>query len=109
MKYVITDKDNVIIALSETIGYEENGNVLINNGTSAIAASLVKEVYEVNDVPENITGAKYCYAPNDGFYENPNYVEPPKPVEERLDILETNSTEYELALAEIYEELINNG
>ena len=103
MKYVITDNNDVIIDLSETIGYQENGNVLINNGTLAIAASLVKEVYEVNNIPENIEAQKYCYTTKDGFYENPDYVEPPKTIEERVGLAEDTITEIELALTEIYE------
>jgi len=31
MKYIITDKNNVIIHISETIGYQENGNVLVES------------------------------------------------------------------------------
>ena len=42
MKYVITNKDDVVIHISETIGYQENGNVLVDNGELAIAKPLVK-------------------------------------------------------------------
>lgn len=75
MKYVITDKDDVVIHISETIGYQENGNVLVDNGELAIAKPLVKEVYEVEEIEENIVEAKYCYTKEKGFYKNENYRE----------------------------------
>lgn len=75
MKYVITDKDNVVIHISETIGYQENGNVLVDNGELAIAKPLVKEINEVENIEENIVEAKYCYTKEKGFYKNENYKE----------------------------------
>lgn len=75
MKYVITDKDNVVIHISETIGYQENGNVLVDNGELAIAKPLVKEINEVENIEENIVKAKYCYTKEKGFYKNENYKE----------------------------------
>ena len=75
MKYIITDKDNVVIHISETIGYQENGNVLVDNGELAIAKPLVKEINEVENIEENIVEAKYCYTKEKGFYKNENYRE----------------------------------
>lgn len=75
MKYIITDKDNVVIHISNTIGYQENGNVLVDNGELAIAKPLVKEVYEVEEIEENVEEAKYCYTKEKGFYKNENYKE----------------------------------
>lgn len=73
--YIITDKDNVIINISKTIGYQSNGNILVNDGTLAIAKLLVNKVYEVDEVPEEIEEAKYCYTEEKGFYKNENYKE----------------------------------
>lgn len=75
MKYIITDKDDVVIHISETIGYQENGNVLVDNGELAIAKPLVKEINEVENIEENIVEAKYCYTKEKGFYKNENYKE----------------------------------
>ncbi len=75
MKYVITNKDDVVIHISETIGYQENGNVLVDNGELAIAKPLVKEINEVENIEENIVEAKYCYTKEKGFYKNENYKE----------------------------------
>ncbi len=75
MKYIITEKDDVVIHISETIGYQENGNVLVDNGELAIAKPLVKDVYEVEEIEENIVEAKYCYTKEKGFYKNEKYRE----------------------------------
>ena len=60
MKYIVTDNDNVVIHISDTIGYQENGNVLVDEGHLAIAKPLVKGVFKVADVPEEIAVYKYC-------------------------------------------------
>jgi hypothetical protein len=73
--YIITDENNIIIHISETIGYQENGNVLVDNETLAIAKPLVKEVYEVESIDDGIEEAKYCYTEEKGFYKNPDYRE----------------------------------
>ncbi|MDL2281285.1 hypothetical protein LJC10_05480, partial [Selenomonadales bacterium OttesenSCG-928-I06] len=72
--YLVLDKDNVILYISETLGYQENGNVLVDEGRLAIAAILVKEVKEVAEVPAGIEAAKYCYTAGEGFTENPSYI-----------------------------------
>ena len=73
--YIITDKENVIIHISETIGYQENGNVLVDNSTLAIANLLVNGVYKVETVEEGVRPSKYCYTEEKGFYKNENYRE----------------------------------
>ena len=73
--YILTDKDNIIIHISETLNYQENGNPLVDNDTLAIAKVLVENVYENVEVPEEIVASKYCYTQEQGFYKNPNYKE----------------------------------
>lgn len=34
------------------------------------------KVYEVENVPNDVDSGKYCYNETDGFYPNPDYVEP---------------------------------
>lgn len=102
MKYVITNKDDVVIHISETIGYQENGNVIVKNGELAIAKPLVKEVYEVEEIEENVEEAKYCYTKEKGFYKNENYKEIITP-EKEIEILKEQVTDLQLALTEIYE------
>lgn len=102
MKYIITDNKDVVIHISNTIGYQENGNVLVDNDTLAIAKPLVKEVYEVQSIDKGICEQKYCYTEADGFYINESYVEP---VSEQTEIeaLKEQITDLQLALAELVE------
>ena len=81
--YVLTDNEDVIIYISETIGYQKNGNPLVDNGTLAIASSLVKSVSDDITIPEGVEPYKYLYKEGE-FSENPNYVKPELSVEEQL-------------------------
>lgn len=101
MKYIITDNNDVIIHMSDTIDYQQNGNPLVDNGTLAIAKILVKAVCEVQDVPSEVTPMKYCYTEEQGFYANENYVEPVRELTNQE--LQEQITDLQLALAEIYE------
>lgn len=47
-----------------------------------------QECYEADNVSNEICTYKYCYTPEQGFYLNPNWIEPPIPAEQRLDELE---------------------
>lgn len=102
MKYIITSNKDVVMHISDTIGYQGNGNVLIDNDTLAIAKPLVKKVYEVEEIPEGVVAEKYCYTETDGFYENENYMEP---INEKSEIeqLKEQVTDLQLALAELVE------
>lgn len=64
--YVITDKAGVIIHISETIGYQENGNPLVDHGMMAIAEVLVGEVSEDIPVPEGVGVGTHTY--RDGVF-----------------------------------------
>lgn len=79
MKYLILDNNNVVFHISDTIGYQENGNPLVDNDTLAIAAILVKEVVEHDEIatpiPEDWVSGKYVYSEGQ-FVVNPDYVEP---------------------------------
>lgn len=75
MKYVLTNENNEIVAISETLDYQSNGNPLINNGALALASYLVSHTYENVEIPEGVCESKYCYTPEAGFYKNDNYVE----------------------------------
>ena len=76
MKYVLVDNQDVVMHISDTINYQENGNVLVDNDSLAYAKILVKKVHEVEEVPSEVVPYKYCYTEEDGFTANPNYVEP---------------------------------
>ena len=107
MKYIITNEDNVIVDISNT--YERNEeyrNIILDDHNIAYGPDEVLNAIQIN-IPTGVEIQKYCYTENDGFYENPNYVEPPKPIEERMNIAEDSITEIELALTEIYEGGLN--
>ena len=81
--YILTNTDNVIMHISETLK-EENGQYLINNEHLAIPkefkmqdidGNIVVEkvnMYKVNEIPNNVKETKYCYTEKDGFYKNQN-------------------------------------
>ena len=85
--YIITDENDVIIHISKTLNYQENGNPLVDNDTRAIAKLLVKEIYKIETVPEKVEASKYCYTKEQGFYKNENYREYFS-IEDRLSALE---------------------
>lgn len=54
--------------------------------------------YKNVEVPDGIIPYKYCYTSDEGFYENPDFVEPPKSTEARVTDLEERATISELEL-----------
>ena len=89
MKFVLTNKNNEIIEISNTYELdEEHRNINVDNHAIAYAPDEVINVFEVDEVPENVELAKYCYTEEKGFYENENYVEPEEPIEKRLKLME---------------------
>ena len=113
MKYILVNGSNVVDYIANNIQEKEDRYLLVEERLEVFKDYPTQDeeghithnyitLYRVN-VPENVEVEKYCYTPNDGFYENPDYVEPPKPMEERMDIAEDTITEIELALTEIYE------
>lgn len=80
--YVITDKRNVAICVSESLDHQSNGNPLVHNGMLAIAAIIVGHEYsDVSDIPGDYTDQKYLY---DGtnWSENSDYF---VPVDEKME------------------------
>lgn len=86
--YIITSKnDKRITDFSTTIGYETNGNIILDNGTQ-IACFKEVDVHEAEEIPVGVVAEKYCYTEADGFYVNPNYVEPEPSLAERMTLAE---------------------
>lgn len=67
--YILKDETEQIVAVSDTLSYQKNGNPLINNETMAIAKILVYKIEE-NDV-----------LPSGWKYENGMYV---KDIEDQI-------------------------
>lgn len=80
--YIIKDKKDMIIAISDTLDYQSNGNPLINHGMLAIAESLVGNVEETNVLPEG-------WMFDETINEYTRIPETPDPtIEERLNDIE---------------------
>ena len=89
MKFVLTNKENEIIEISNTYELdEEHRNINVDNHAIAYAPDEKINVFEVEEIPENIEVAKYCYTEENGFYVNENYVESEEPIEARLKLIE---------------------
>lgn len=102
MKYIIiANKDKRIIHISTSIGYETNGNIILDNGTQ-IGCFKEVEVHEVEEIPEGVTEEKYCYTEEKGFYKNENYKEVIT-TESKIEDLEQQVTNLQLAMLEILE------
>ena len=101
--YILTDKNDVVFYMSETLSHQSNGNLLVDNGNLAIAKYLVKDVFEVEEIPTEVEVQKYCYTAEKGFYKNENYKEPELSDTEKIKQLQEQVTDLQLALAEMYE------
>ena len=74
--FILTNKNNEIIEMSNTYELdEEDRNIIVDNHAIAYAPDEKINVYEVEEVSENVEIAKWCYTEEKGFYENENYVE----------------------------------
>lgn len=67
---------------------DENGNILgywLDENQKSIDGSEepTLKVYEVDEVPDDWNTGKYLFVDGE-FVENPNYTEPPKPIEARV-------------------------
>lgn len=50
--YIIKDKENSIIAISDDLDYQSNGYPLIHNGMLAIVSDIVSQIEESDILPE---------------------------------------------------------
>lgn len=75
MYLIIVKEDNRIIAMGKALDYMSNGYPRLVNENVAFVKEDV-DVHEVESVPSEVIPEKYCYTEADGFYINPNYVEP---------------------------------
>ena len=79
MMHIVTDKQSsVIVAVGRLKEYWPNGYPIITNtdGYDVVYPTTFAELHEVEEIPEGVTAHKYCYTPEVGFHENPNYEEP---------------------------------
>lgn len=103
MRYIITvNEDDRIMYISKTIGYETNGNIILDNNTQIACVDEVT-IHEVENVPENVLAEKYCYTKEQGFYKNTDDKEPEKTDAEKIEELQQQVTDLQLAITEMYE------
>lgn len=74
--YIITNsEDNIIIANGKHLDYMINGYPRLIDENVAFPTELVN-VYVVSEVPSEVIPEKYCYTEAEGFYINPDWIEP---------------------------------
>lgn len=74
--YIICLKDNeMILAIGNDAITLPNGYPMLKDSNTSFPTEMV-DVYEVESVPSEVTPEKYCYTEAEGFYINPDYVEP---------------------------------
>lgn len=75
MYLIIVKEDNRIMAMGKTLDYMSNGYPRLVEENVAFVKEDV-DVHEVESVPSEVIPEKYCYTEAEGFYINPNWVEP---------------------------------
>ena len=86
MKHIVTaPKDERILAISDTLSYNEANQPVVNDGKLAFACEV--NLYEVETVPEEVEVEKFCYTKEKGFFENEDYEPPRSPEQVMLDAL----------------------
>ena len=76
--FIITvkeDNSNRIMMMGEHLDYMSNGYPRLIDENVAFPTEMV-DVHEVESVPSEVMPEKYCYTESDGFYINPDYIEP---------------------------------
>ena len=75
MVIITVKEDNRILNIGKELDYMDNGYPRIVEKNIAFPTEMVN-VYELEEIPENIEPEKYCYTTEKGFYENESYEEP---------------------------------
>ena len=103
---LVTTNNNVVVnIIKDTFEYKKVENeqyvtcekadaqaVFIPSMNMYMLINTSDSLIEMDEISEEVIPYKYCYTSEDGFYENPDYVAPPKPVEVRVNDLEKSTT-----------------
>ncbi len=85
MKYIIVEKKNKKFIMSgDQIDYMENGYPRLVEEDVAFPKDMV-DVFELVEIPIEVSPNKYCYTEEKGFYLNSDYVEPKPYTKEQYD------------------------
>lgn len=81
--YILVNARDVYIYNSKTVEKTDKG-ILVDKGTLRFTEPGI-EVYEITAVPSNVKTHAFCYDPEKReFYPNPDFAEPPKPIDEEM-------------------------
>jgi hypothetical protein len=100
--YIITETEtNVYVTKGKLKEYWDNGYPIITdeNGNDCAYPTGMFTLHET-DVPDGVEPQKYCYTPEQGFYENENYKEPTAYDLVSEDVLDAILDQYNLELLE---------
>lgn len=79
MRCIVTNKEtNAVLRIGMLKEYWPNGYPIVTDadGHDTAYPTTFTALYEIEDIPAEVEAVKYCYTPELGFYENPNYEEP---------------------------------
>lgn len=91
--FILVDQAHVVqyklTVLEETVDPSGLDVYKISENLFCIKKGIL--AFEINEITEDIVPQKYCYTIDKGFYLNPNWKEPQKPLEDQLvDIKDEN-------------------
>lgn len=100
--YVLTSKrDGTIIGMGAELDYMSNGYPRLIDINLAFPSDATN-VYEVDEIPDDVRTGSHCYTSEGGFYKSPSWVEPYN-AEEHVAELEQQLTDLQMALCDVYE------
>ena len=89
---ILVSENNIVLFIDNNIKfglYEGEEKWKINEYLYAIDNNY--SCIKVECIPKEVQPYKYCYTEQDGFYLNPNWVEPPKPTEQIVSELQSEN------------------
>ena len=100
-KVIVNKHDRVVVYVGDIVNMSPEG---IDVGNMVLGNPSSLEVYTL-EVSETVRADKFCYTPQDGFYQNPNYTEPVvPPIPPTLEEIQTQillNTEYLVVMSEL--------
>lgn len=109
MKVITSTESAEVIAIGTLKEYWDNGYPIITdiNGIDCAYPTCLTVMHDVDSIPEEVEPFKHCYTEADGFYLNPNYIEP-----DTSNTFGVPDDVYraikEQAIAEVQQEVTNN-
>lgn len=74
--YLVVSKDtNAVMNWGNEIVTASNGYIKLVDEKMLFIPDMVN-IFEIDDIPSEVSIIKYCYTEELGFYINPNYIDP---------------------------------